>query len=153
MTIAVTKKTVSMAFAQKMIERGLAHARELGKDVSLAVVDESGFLVAFARMDGANPASVQIAMDKAYTAATSRVATHEWTEILKKDEPLRMGVVGAVARMIVYGGGQPIHLEGQVIGGIGSSGAHWSGDREIGSKALELLDDGDAPHPDDMRHT
>jgi uncharacterized protein GlcG (DUF336 family) len=140
MPVAVTKQTVSMEFAQRMIERALAHARELGKDVSLAVVDDGGYLVAFTRMDGANPASVKIAMDKAFTAATSRVATHEWTEILKNDEPLRMGVVGAVERMIVYGGGQPIVLDGQVIGAIGSSGAHWSGDREITSKALELLE-------------
>lgn len=141
MTIAVTKKTVSIKFAQKMLARGLEHARELGKEVSLAVVDDGGYLVAFARMDGANPASVKIALDKAFTAATSRIATHEWTEILKNDEPLRMGVVGAVERMIVYGGGQPIVLDDQVIGAIGSSGAHWRGDREITSKALTLLDE------------
>lgn len=137
--IAVPKASISQSYAQKMIDKALDHATSMGKTVSIAVVDESGFLVSFARMNEANPSSVKIAIDKAYTAATTRIATHKWFDIIQNDEPLRAGAAIGVERLIVFGGGQPIVHEGACIGAIGVSGAHWTGDTEIGSAALQAI--------------
>lgn len=134
-----TKPVVTREAAEELVRRAMAHAAKIGKAVSVAVVDDGGFLMAFGRMDAANPASAQIAIDKAYTAAVSHVATHKWQEIMKQDEPLRIGAPTGVERLIVFGGGQPIVIDGQVAGGIGSSGGHWTGDTEIGTEALKLF--------------
>lgn len=138
--VVVRKAQISREYAAKMIERALERAKELEKNVSIAVVDDGGYLVAFARMDAANPSSVKIALDKAFTAATTRIATHKWFEIIENDAPLRAGAAIGVERLIVFGGGQPIVHEGAVVGAIGVSGGHWTGDTDIGSAALEILE-------------
>lgn len=139
-SLSRSKPVVTVAAAEELIRRGMEHAEKIGKHVSLAVVDDGGFLLAFKRMDTANPASAQIAIDKAYTSAVSHVATHKWQEIMQSDEPLRFGAPAGVDRLIVFGGGQPIIIDGQVAGAIGSSGGHWTGDTEIGTEALKLFD-------------
>lgn len=131
------KQVVTLAAAQELVRRALDEAERLGKTVSVAVVDDGGFLLAFGRMDAANPASVKIAIDKAYTVACSHLPTHKWQEIMKEDEPLRIGAPTGVERPIVFGGGQPITSNGQIVGAIGVSGAHWTGDTAIGTEALK----------------
>ena len=134
------KSVVTLNAAQQLIQRALAFAEKREKNVAVAVVDDGGFLIAFGRMDTANPAAAKIAIDKAYTAAVSHIATHTWQEIMKDDEPLRIGAPSAVERLVVFGGGQPIEIDGQIVGAIGCSGAHWTGDTEIGTEALKLFD-------------
>lgn len=133
------KAVVTLEAAEALIDRAFAHAKEIGKTVAVAVVDDGGFLLAFRRMDAANPAAAQIAVDKAYTAAVSHIATHKWQQIMKDDEPLRIGAPGVVHRLVTFGGGQPIIVDGQVVGAIGCSGGHWTGDTEIGTEALKLF--------------
>jgi uncharacterized protein GlcG (DUF336 family) len=140
----IPKATISRVFAQEMVETALQHAETLGKSVSIAVVDDGGFLIAFGRADTASASSVQIAIDKAYTAAVTRIATHIWQETVENDLPLRYGAAVGVDRLITFGGGQPIVVDGAVVGAIGSSGGHWTGDTEITSAALALLDSEDA---------
>ncbi|WP_375691777.1 heme-binding protein [Pseudooceanicola sp. LIPI14-2-Ac024] len=139
-TFSRTKPVVTQAAAEELIARAMAHAKKIGKTVAIAVVDDGGFLIAFSRMDAANPAAAQIAIDKAYTAAVSHIATHKWQEIMQNDEPLRIGAPGVVHRLMTFGGGQPIVIDGQVAGAIGSSGGHWTGDTEITTEALKLFD-------------
>ncbi|MBT9386831.1 heme-binding protein [Pseudooceanicola sp. CBS1P-1] len=137
---ARSKPVVTKVAAEELIARAMAHAEKIGKTVAIAVVDDGGFLVAFSRMDAANPAAAQIAIDKAYTAAVSHIATHKWQEIMANDEPLRIGAPGVVHRLMTFGGGQPIVIDGQVAGAIGSSGGHWTGDTEITTEALKLFE-------------
>jgi len=134
------KSVVTLAAAEELVRRALAHGEKIGKTVAAAVVDDGGFLIAFGRMDAANPAAAKIAIDKAYTAAVSHIATHQWQQIMKDDEPLRIGAPSAVERLVVFGGGQPIKVDGKVVGAIGVSGGHWTGDTEIGTEALKLFD-------------
>jgi len=138
--VAVPKQTISIAAAQKLVDHALGIARERGKNISVAIVDDGGYLIAFGRLDTANPSSAKIAIDKAYTAATTRLPTHQWQQIMKDDEPLRIGAPAGVERLIVFGGGQLITKDGGCIGAIGISGSHWTGDTEIGSLALEYFE-------------
>lgn len=138
-TLTRPKAVVTLEAAEALIDRAFEHATKIGKNVAVAIVDDGGFLLAFRRMDTANPAAAQIAIDKAYTAAVSHIATHKWQQIMQEDEPLRIGAPGVVHRLVTFGGGQPIEVDGQIVGAIGCSGGHWTGDTEIGTEALKLF--------------
>ena len=89
-------------------------------------------------MDGAALLSVQIAQDKAYTAIAFGMATHEWFDFIKDDAPLLHGIV-KTDRLIVFGGGYPMKIDGAVVGGIGVSGGHYKHDMEVAQAGLAAL--------------
>ncbi|HEV2653927.1 MAG TPA: heme-binding protein, partial [Ktedonobacteraceae bacterium] len=82
------KATITIEAAQRLIAAAEAKAREMGKPMCIAVCDSDGTLKAFSRMDGAALLSVQLAQDKAYTAISFSMATHEWHEFVENDPPL-----------------------------------------------------------------
>lgn len=139
MTVTVARPSISLDCARAVVARALERAHELDKQVAIAVVDESGNLVAFARMDQTPYSTIQIATDKAYSAATTRKSTADWFETIKTDEPLRAGAAIGTNRLIVFGGGQMIEFEGKVIGAIGVSGSHWSNDIDIGTAGIGAI--------------
>lgn len=107
--------------AAKMIEGAKEKAREIGVPMCIAVTDESGSLVAFQRMDGGKVTSSTIAIDKAFTAAGAKKATHEYGEASQPGSPA-YGINSTIAgRLVVVGGGLPIVVDGEVVGGIGVS--------------------------------
>ena len=123
---SVAQRAISADAAAAAVAAAVTHAGKLGVRINAAVVDGSGTLAAFLRMPGAFLHSVEIAIDKAYTAASFRFPTAPWPAILAGDEALRMGMPQR-ARLVVFGGGLPI-VEGSgedsaLIGGIGVSGA------------------------------
>jgi uncharacterized protein GlcG (DUF336 family) len=89
-------------------------------------------------MDGAALLTVQIAQDKAWTAASYGIATHVWHEFIKNDPPLLHGITHT-PRLVIFGGGYPIKEEGQMIGAIGISGGHYSQDMECCKAALAAI--------------
>jgi len=96
-------------------------AMEIGTPMCIAVVDESGTPVAFERMDGGKVHSVQLAIDKAFTAASSRRGTHEYSALCIPGN-LAFGIHTALGgRFCIVGGGLPVTVEGVTVGGIGVS--------------------------------
>jgi uncharacterized protein GlcG (DUF336 family) len=136
MSATFEKASVSSELARRMIAAAEAKASELGRPFVIAVVDESGVLKAFSRMDGAPLLSVQVAQDKAYTAAGFSMPTHAWHDFIKDDPPLATGAATAIDRLVVFGGGYPIHVDGRVVGGIGVSGGHYSDDMQVAEAGL-----------------
>jgi uncharacterized protein GlcG (DUF336 family) len=134
----VVRRSVSSAAAKRVIEAAEAKSREMGAAMVIAVVDESGTLKAFSQMDGAPLLSVDIAKDKAYTAVAFGIPTHQWFDFIKDDPPLMHGIT-KTPRLIVFGGGFPITEDGQVVGGIGVSGGHYSQDMEVAEAGLAAL--------------
>jgi uncharacterized protein GlcG (DUF336 family) len=134
----IMQQSISQEAAIQLIEAAEKKARELKKPMVIAICDESGHLKAFARMDGAPLLSVQIAQDKAYTAISFGFPTHAWFEFIKNDPPLLHGITHT-PRLIVFGGGYPVKLNGQVVGGIGVSGGHYSEDMQCAEAALKEL--------------
>jgi uncharacterized protein GlcG (DUF336 family) len=116
----VSKKSISSEAAAKVIAAAEAKAREIGAPMVIAVVDESGVLKAFSRMDGAPLLSVEIARDKGYTAVAFGIPTHEWFNFIKDDPPLLHGIT-KTPRLIVFGGGYPLRNGNDLIGGVGPS--------------------------------
>jgi len=117
----LTISRLDLQDARLLIE-GAAHAAQIiGVPMCIAIVDESGNLLAFERMDGGKITSVSIAQDKAFTAAAARKATHEYNEKCIPGN-LVFGIHTALGgRLCVVGGGLPVSVNGEVVGGIGLS--------------------------------
>ena len=133
------KQSVSADLARRMIAAAEDKASELGVPMNIAVVDESGVLKAFSRMDGAALLSVQIAQDKAYTAVGFGMPTHGWFDFIKNDPPLAAGAPSGIDRLVIFGGGYPISIDGAVVGAIGVSGGHYSQDQEVAEAGLAVV--------------
>jgi uncharacterized protein GlcG (DUF336 family) len=135
---AVSVRTVTAEFAQELIDAAASKAAEIGVPMVISIVDHDGTLKAFRRMDGAPLLSVEIAQNKAYTAAAFGISTDAWHEFIKEDEPLRLGIVHT-DRLVTFGGGYPITVDGDLVGGIGVSGGHYSHDMQVAGGALEAV--------------
>ena len=132
------KASITVEAAQRLIAAAAEKAKAMGKPMSIAVCDGDGTLKAFVRMDGAPLLSVSIAQDKAYTAISFGMATHEWHDFVKDDPPLLHGII-KTDRLIVFGGGYPITTDVGTIGGIGVSGGHYTDDMEVAKAGLAAL--------------
>lgn len=129
---------ISQEAADVLIAAATTKAVEMGLRVAIAIVDAGGALKAFRRMDGAPLLSTDIATNKAYTAAAYGLATHVWHDFIKEDPPLLHGIVHT-PRLVVFGGGFPVEVDGAIAGAIGISGGHYSQDMEIAEAALAAL--------------
>ncbi|MBN9532304.1 MAG: heme-binding protein [Alphaproteobacteria bacterium] len=138
MAATITKTSISAETTKRLIEAGERAANEIGVPMVIAVVDESGVLKGFSRMDGAAQLSVDIAQDKAYTAISFSMPTHAWFDFIKNDPPLLHGIV-KTPRLVVFGGGYPVEIDGKIVGGIGVSGGHYSQDMKVAEAALAAL--------------
>ena len=139
------KKDMSSKFAVKMAQAALDYANDEGWEITVAVCDGSGILVAFMKTDNVIPAAVDFALDKAFTAATLRKATHEFGERMSSASGLSLGV-GTRNRLITWTGGIPIFDGQDCVGGIGVSGAMDHQDLECADAALKSVGLKDAPN-------
>lgn len=145
MKVAVPQATVSWEAAHAAVEAAVREAESLGVRINVAVADAGGNLVAFLRMPGAFPQSISIAIDKAYTAGGFGFPTGKWMDVCANNEGMKLGF-SAQPRLIVFGGGLPIRVGGELVGGIGVSGASEEQDgicaraglRAIGADDVEL---------------
>lgn len=133
-----TKQTLTLDAAVAVTDRARQEAEAMGKPMVIAVSDDAGTLLHFSRMDGAPLLSVDIAVDKAYTSASFGLPTHQWHDFIKDDPPLANGAQ-AIKRLIVFGGGYPIVLDGAVVGAIGVSGGHYTEDQKVAEAGLAAL--------------
>jgi len=134
------KPSITSDLAHRMIAAAEAKANEMGHPFVIAVVDESGVLKAFSRMDGAALLSVQIAQDKAYTAIGFGLPTDGWYAFIKHDPPLALGAPAEIDRLVTFGGGYPISIDGKVTGGIGVSGGHYTQDMVVARAGLSAVE-------------
>jgi uncharacterized protein GlcG (DUF336 family) len=113
---------VALEQAEALIAAARSEAKRLGVAMSIAVVDEGGNLKAFCRMDGAELAGVDLARDKAYTALTNSIPTHELAKLATPGGPLYGIHACAGGRYVIFGGGIPLAKDGRIVGAIGVSG-------------------------------
>ena len=112
--------------ARKAIKAATDKAVEINTKMDIAVVDRGGNLVAFERMDGAWIGSIDIAIDKAWTANAFDMATHDLGKI---SQPVEDNICFGIhttnnTRVVIFGGGVPIVKNGEIVGGIGISGGY-----------------------------
>ncbi|MDI1245248.1 MAG: heme-binding protein [Rhodoferax sp.] len=136
---SVGQRLIDVLAASDAARASVAYAKALGTAVNVAVVDVSGVLVAFLRMPGAPLHSIDIAIDKAYTAASFGLATSKWQGALQEhSQAVREGIV-LRPRFVAFGGGLPILEQGLRIGGIGVSGGSEEQDEAIAQAGLKAI--------------
>lgn len=128
------KFSLTSAEAQTIIAAAKSEAEKNHWKVTIAVVDEGGYLIQLERMDGAVLTSPEIATLKARTAALSRMPTKSLEDVTKE----RVATVAFPGRLPVQGG-LPIFHEGECVGGIGVSGVKSPEDEQIAKSGLEAI--------------
>lgn len=136
--ISISQSVISADAAHTALAAAVAHARELGIAINVAITDSAGVLAGFLRMPGAFLHSIDIAIDKAYTSASFGFPTAMWKEILANDEVLKIGLAER-PRLVIFGGGLPIVADGVRIGGIGVSGGSAEQDEECARAGLKAI--------------
>jgi len=134
----VAQYVIGCDAAARATAAAVAKARELGVLINVAVCDSAGHQAAFLRMPGAFIQSIDIAIDKAYTAAGFGFPTSAWMKVVEGNEGMKLGF-SARPRLVVFGGGLPIRIDGQLIGGVGVSGATEEQDELCARAALAAL--------------
>ena len=128
----LTVNRLNQTEAKLIIDGAVIKAKEFGVPMCISVVDESGNLLAFERMDGGKIHSITLSQDKAFTAASARKGTHIFNQAcIPGHENNLFGIHTALGgRMCIVGGGLPITYQGEVVGGIGVSSG--SPDQDLG---------------------
>jgi uncharacterized protein GlcG (DUF336 family) len=111
-----------LADAQRAIDAACSKAEEMGVAMAIAVVNESGTLTAFIRMDNSELVAVPLAEDKAYTALVNRMSTLELGAQCQPGGPLYGLQHNLGGRMVIFPGGVPVWRDGKLVGAVGASG-------------------------------
>lgn len=134
-------RSLGLTEAQQIVEAAIDDARRLDVRISVAVADEAGGPLAFARMDGATRLSALTSADKTRTVILTGVATLDLGENLRgelAEEPQLFH--GMIARDLVhFGGGVPVLISGHLAGAVAVSGATSIQDHEIAGRAVAAV--------------
>jgi uncharacterized protein GlcG (DUF336 family) len=131
--------TLTLEEARRAIAAGERKALELKVPYNIAVVDAGGGLVAHARMDGAWLGSVDIAIDKAWTARAFDMPTDALARLAQNGQQ-GFGINTTNAcRVVIFGGGIPVKASGLVVGGVGASGGSVEQDTLVARAAVDGL--------------
>lgn len=115
------RKTVSLELANDLASAAIASCRSIGRNAVVAVVDRGGNLVALQRGDDVGPHNTQAAERKAFTALSTKTRTTTLAERAASDPTSRN--LTTVADLLLLGGGVPLIVEGDALGGIGVAGS------------------------------
>ncbi|AJR23849.1 MULTISPECIES: GlcG/HbpS family heme-binding protein [Sphingobium] len=124
---------------ERMLSAGRARAEAIGARVHVAVVDGAGNLAGYLRMPGSFLSSGELAIDKAYTAASFAMATRDFGALLERaPRPVRDGLLRR-PRLTEVPGGCPAEVQGRLIGAVGVSGGSEVEDEDIAAAALAAM--------------
>ncbi len=129
-------KRLSLADAAILIDGAIASANAVGVPQCVAVTDESGHLIDFRRMDGGKISSISIAIDKAFTAAVARRGTHVYNQLCTPGQPTFGIHITNGGHFSIIGGGLPVFVDNQIVGGIGISSGTAEQDQNVAEAAI-----------------
>ncbi|WBH14987.1 GlcG/HbpS family heme-binding protein [Sphingomonas radiodurans] len=112
---------MSLALAKRLADAAVASCRTIGKEAVVAVVDRAGNLVALQRGDDIGPHNTLAAQRKAFTALSTKTSTAALAERAVTDPTSRNLLT--IPELLLLGGGMPLLIDGDVIGGIGVAGS------------------------------
>ncbi|GAA1013400.1 PduO protein [Acrocarpospora pleiomorpha] len=130
---------LNLAHARTVLDAALAKAVQIGQPMNVAVVDDGGHLIAFARQDGAILGSIDIAVKKARTAALLKMTTEELGKAAAPGSPL-YGIEVSNGGLIIFGGGVPLtDSHGDVVGAVGVSAGTVDQDQTVAHAGADAL--------------
>jgi len=122
---------ITLEDARRIIAAAENKAREIGQPMNIAVVDSGGNLVAHVRMDNAWIGSVDIAINKAWTARAFDISTKELAELSQSGDQFFGIHASNRGRVMIFAGGIPLKREGKVVGAVGVSGGMGKQDQAV----------------------
>lgn len=125
--------------ARKLIARVEVKAQEMGVKAVVAVSDASGRPIAIECMDGAYIGSFDVALNKTYTSIAFQMSTEELGRLAAPGESLYGIQFTNEGKIVIFGGGEPLYLEGVLIGAIGVSGGTAQQDTALGAYGKSIL--------------
>lgn len=131
-----TKSVLELSDLKAVAAAAEAEALRNQWAVSIAIVDDGGYLLWFQRLDGAPPVSAQIASGKARTAALGRRESRLYEEVINGGRTSFLSAPGLDAMLE---GGVPIVKDGQVIGAVGVSGVKSSEDAQVARAGIAAI--------------
>lgn len=131
--------SVSLDDAQRVIQAGIAKAKEINSPSNLAVADGGGNLLAFARMEDAWLGSIDIAINKAFTSRAFDIATKQLAAFAQSGGQFYGIHASNHGRVMIFAGGLPLKSGNKVIGAVGVSGGTGEQDQQIVEAAAAAL--------------
>ena len=131
---------ITLSDARRIIAAAETKAREIGQPMNIAVVDSGGNLVSHVRMDGAWIGSIDISINKAFTARAFDLATAQLATNSQPGQQFFGIHASNHGRIMIFAGGVPLRRNGSVIGAVGVSGGSGSQDEAVanaGAAAFE----------------
>src|SRR6202012_5639404 len=122
---------ITLSDARRVIAAAEKKAEEIGQPMNIAVVDSGGNLVAHARMDNAWVGSIDISINKAWTARAFDISTKDLAEFSQSGYQFFGIHVSNHGRVMIFAGGIPLKRDGKVVGGIGVSGGLGKQDQAV----------------------
>jgi uncharacterized protein GlcG (DUF336 family) len=129
----------TLSDARRVIAAAEAKAQEIGQPMNIAVVDSGGNLVSHARMDGAWIGSIEISINKAFTARAFDIET---AQLAKNSQPGQQffGIHASNhGRVMIFAGGIPLRRGGAIIGAIGVSGGDGKQDQMVAAAGAAVF--------------
>ena len=134
----VSRRHLSLDLALSLLARVREEAQARGLSLAAAVVDDAGQVLASQRMDGAALGAMQLALGKAFTAASWATPSGEFSGSTQPGGD-DWGWNTTDPRIVVYAGGLPLLVDGELVGGIGASGGTAAEDEECVTAAVSGL--------------
>ena len=135
----VIVNSICLADARRVIAAGEAAAADLGQPANIAVVDAGGNLVAHIRMDGAWLGSIDIAINKAFSARAFDISTKQLAALAGPGEQFYGINASNGGRVMIFAGGEPLKVDGRVVGAVGVSGGTGDQDQFIVEAAVKAF--------------
>lgn len=132
-------KRLSLEESKVLIEGCTKKSAEMSVPQCIAVCDVAGHLIAFDRMDGGKISSISIAIDKAFTAACARNSTQVYNELCQPGKPTFGIHITNGGHFSIIGGGLPVKVDGEIVGGIGVSSGTAEQDQICADAALQYF--------------
>jgi uncharacterized protein GlcG (DUF336 family) len=130
---------VTLEDARRVIAAAEKKAQEIGQPMNIAVVDAGGNLVALVRMDKAWIGSVDIAINKAWTARAFDISTKQLAELSQSGDQFFGIHASNRGRVMIFAGGIPLKRGEQVVGAVGVSGGMGKQDQEVAEAGAEAF--------------
>jgi len=130
---------ITLADARRIISAAERKAEEIGQPMNIAVVDAGGNLVSHVRMDKAWVGSIDIAINKAWTARAFDISTKELAELSQSGDQFFGIHVSNHGRVMIFAGGVPLKKGDQVVGAVGVSGGMGKQDQAVAEAGAEAF--------------
>jgi len=130
---------ITLDLAKKIISGAEEEANKIGVSMVISVVDEGGNLIAIHRMDDAWLASIDIAQNKAWTSVALKMPSANLADATVPAAELYGLNTTNNGRLVVFGGGIPLEIDGKVVGAVGVSGSTVPHDVQVAEAAVKAF--------------